>query len=127
MAEQTHTIDAVNGPVLASGYTQTRFENTLKYLIPKLDTSARLKEIAKAEGYQVLVPTRDADRIVSSATVQWPDGSAGVWTGTNKNPTFLYYDGWTLTHANSGKTVTQPPVTRNEDGETISYPPLTIS
>lgn len=127
MADRTHSVDGTNGPVGFSNYARSEFINTLEYLILKVGVAARLKEIADGESYHVLAPTRDSDHIVSSATVLWPDGSAGVWTGTNKNATFLYYDGWTLTHVDSGKTVTQAAVTRNGDGEVTSYPTLTVT
>lgn len=59
-----------------------------------------------------------------SAAVQWPDGTAGVFTGT-PSPTYPgALDSWTITYGDS-KTYTQPTVTRNSAGEVIDQPAIT--
>jgi hypothetical protein len=127
MADQTHEIDAVNGPVLSSGYSETNFRNTLKYLIPKIATDNRLIEIANGEGFEAVAATYDGDGVVTTATVKWPDGSAGVFTTTVKNTDFLVPDAFTITHVDSGKTVTQATVTRDADGNVTVKPAMTVT
>lgn len=89
--------------------------------------NATLIAWAEAEAYQAISLTRDEDGVVSGATVLWPDGSAGTLTRTSKNATWLAVDAYTLTHAASGKTVTQAAVTRNADGAVTAKPALTVS
>lgn len=73
-------------------------------------------------------PTRDSDQTISSANIVWNgDGSAGVYTRTVKNATFGLTDSYTVTHALSGKTVTQPTITRDSSGRVSIAPALTIS
>lgn len=88
---------------------------------------ARLVEITEAEGYQLSTITYDDDGVVETATVLWPDGSAGVYTTTTKNATFLTVDAFTITHSNSSKTVTQSAVTRDSSGRVTVKPALTVS
>ena len=56
-----------------------------------------------------------------------PDGSPGVLTATHYNATHGAFDGFTLTHASTGLTVTQAPVTRNADGDVTVKPPLEVN
>lgn len=86
-----------------------------------------LIEWAEAEAYEMTSITWDSDFVVSSATVQWPDGSAGTFTRTTKNTTWLAIDAYTVTHTNSGKTVTQSAVTRDGDGNVFTKPALTVA
>lgn len=71
--------------------------------------------------------TYDSDNVISSATVKWPDGSAGTFTRTTKNATFLTVDAYTVTHTASGKTVTQSAVTRNSIGQVTAQPEPTVA
>ena len=77
--------------------------------------------------YSLTSATRDSDGVITTATVSWPDGSAGTFTRTVKNPTYLTIDAFTVTHAGSGKTVTQPAVTRASNGNVTAQPTLTIA
>jgi hypothetical protein len=65
--------------------------------------------------------------IIASATVKWPDGSAGTLTVTAQNTTYLKETAYTITHTTSGKTVTQAAVTLNGDGNVTVKPALVIS
>lgn len=85
-----------------------------------------LTEWVNGEDYQALSLTRDANDLVTSATIRWPDDSTGVLTTTNYNAVLGVYDGFTLTHVRSGYTVTQPPVIRNANGAVITKPPLEV-
>jgi hypothetical protein len=71
--------------------------------------------------------TRDVDGVITTATVAWPDGSAGTYTVTTKNAIWLRVDAYTVTHTSSGKTVTQAAVTRDANGNITAQPALTIA
>ena len=90
-------------------------------------TSDRLKEWTESGAYEATSVTFDADQVVTTATVKWPDGSAGVFTRTAKDDEFLAVDAYTLTHTDSGKTVVQAGVTRDADGAVTVKPALTVS
>ena len=86
-----------------------------------------LKEWTEGEDYELTAITRDADDVVTTATVKWPDGSAGTFTTTTKNSTWLAIDAYTITHTASGKTVTQAAVTRNATGAITTKPALAVA
>lgn len=65
--------------------------------------------------------------IVESASIRWSDNSDGGITFGGWNAKELCFDAWVATHADSGKTVTQPTVTRNNNGEIITQPEIIIS
>ena len=86
-----------------------------------------LKEWAQGKDYELLVITRDSEGRITSSTVKWPDSSTGTFTATDYNATHEVYDGYTITHTDSGKTVTQAAVTRNAEGATTNKPALTVA
>lgn len=86
-----------------------------------------LKAWTEGECYQMTLITWDSDNVISGASVVWPDGSAGTFTRTTKNSTWLAVDAYTITHTDSGQTVTQAAVTRDGDGNITAKPALTIS
>lgn len=91
-------------------------------------TAEVLKGWAEGELYETTAVTWDSDGVVSSATVKWPDGSAGTFTRTSKNATWLAIDAYTITHALSGQTVTQAAVTRDAaTGNVTVKPALTVA
>jgi len=90
-------------------------------------TDARLKEWVSGEDYELTAITYDADGVVTTATVKWPDGSAGTFTTTTKNSTWLAVDAYTISHTASGKTVTQAAVTRDGSGLVTVKPALTVA
>lgn len=77
--------------------------------------------------YEATSITRDSDGVVTTATVKWPDGSAGTLTTVTKNDTWLCVDAYTISHTDSSKTVTQSAVTRNTNGEITTKPALTVA
>jgi hypothetical protein len=91
------------------------------------DLDTRLKAWASSQAYQSTAITYDSDGVVTTATVTWPDGSAGTFTTTTKNTTFLAIDAFTITHTDSGKTVTQAAVTRDAQGAVTTKPALTVA
>lgn len=80
-----------------------------------------------AEAYPSFTPVRDSADVITTATLTWPDGSAGVFTTTVKNNTFSAIDAFTVTHAASGRTVTQPTMTRDSIGNVTVRPALTVT
>jgi len=61
----------------------------------------------------------------TSASVVWPDGTAGTYTGT-PSPTFPgTIDSYTITHGTT--TYTQPAVTRDTDGNITNQPAIVVS
>lgn len=81
----------------------------------------------EGELYELTAVTWDTDGVPTTATVKWPDGSTGTFTTTNKNTTWLAIDAYTITHADSGKTVTQAAVTRDANGNITIKPALTVA
>ena len=73
--------------------------------------------------------TRDASGVVTSASVTWPDGRPGTFTGTPSGVPGLL-DAWSVTYVpTSGGTVTvaQPLVTRSATNEITTRPALTVT
>lgn len=93
----------------------------------QLAENNQLIEWAGGKDVELLVRTLDVDGRTTSSTLKWPDGSAGTFTATDWNATFESYDGWTRSHTNSGKTVTQAAYTRRADGAIENKPPLTVA
>jgi hypothetical protein len=91
------------------------------------DFDAYLTEWAQGKDYEPLVITRDSEGRVTSMTVKWPDESSGVYTATNYNVTHEVYDGYTITHSDSSKTVSQSAVTRNVEGAIINKPAINVA
>lgn len=90
-------------------------------------SDAQLKAWTEAGSYEPTSITWDSDGVVTTATVQWPDASAGTFTTTTKNTTWLAVDAYTITHADSSQTVTQAAVTRDSNGNVTTKPALAIS
>lgn len=82
---------------------------------------------AASGAYSLTSATRDSDGVITTATVSWPDASTGTFTRTTKNATFLTIDAYTVTHTDSGKTVTQSAVTRDSSGNVTAQPALTVA
>lgn len=100
------------------------FEGSVDGLI---DNPYDLIAWALAEAYSITSATRDSDGVITTAAVVWPDSSSGTFTRTTKNATFLTIDSYTVTHADSGKTVTQSAVTRDSSGNVTAQPVLTVA
>lgn len=85
-----------------------------------------LTDWVAGEAYQLTAITRNASEVPTTATVLWPDGSAGTFTATTINVAFSAVDAFTISHTLSGKTVTQAAVTRNAAGAVTAKPALTV-
>lgn len=84
-------------------------------------------EVLLQEGYDMTALTYDADGVLTGATVVWFDGSGGVFTVTEIDATLRLPKAYTVTHTVSGKTVTQPAVTRDADGNITAKPLRTVT
>lgn len=78
--------------------------------------------IGTATSYNSLFPD-----IVQTANLLWPDGSFGAYTLLTLDNFWEAETSWTITHAVSGKTVTQPLITINADTGIEAKPTPTIS
>lgn len=87
----------------------------------------RLLEMAGAGAFQILDPVPDGNDIIATAPVLWPDGSPGVFTVLVANASFAAIDSWRVTHQLSGKTITQPAMSRSATGFPTSIPALQIT
>ena len=90
-------------------------------------TAQTLKGWTEAGAYELTAVTVDSDNVPTTATAKWPDGSAGTFTTTTKNSTWLAVDAYTVSHTASGQTVTQTAVTRNSNGTVTTKPALTVA
>lgn len=101
---------------------------TLNDVLDQLDEMIlALEGWAESEAYEATSVIRDSNGVVTTATVKWPDGSDGTFTTVTKNSTWLVVDAYTITHTNSGKTVTQAAVTRDSAGNITTKPALTVA
>jgi len=106
-----------------------------------LPTSAPLATVTSLNGltgavdtYAQLARTPDVlfvgavtltDGAPTSAPVLWPDGTAGVYTGTPSATFPGSIDAYTITHGTT--TYTQPAVTRDTAGNITNQPAITVS
>ena len=90
-------------------------------------TDDLLKEWTAGEDFEVTAANFDADNVITTATVKWPDGSGGTFTTVTKNSTWLAIDAFTITHTVASKTVTQAAVTRDASGNVTVKPALTVA
>lgn len=88
-----------------------------------------LKAWAESRAYETTATTYNGTytEVIASATVKWPDGSAGTLTVDTINSTWRKIDAYHITHTASGKTVTQAAVTRNANGDVTVKPALTVA
>ena len=72
--------------------------------------------------------TRDSNGVPTSASVVWPDGVAGVYSGTASTAFPTAVGSYTVTRAvTPTKTYTQPAVTRDGSGQITNRPLITVS
>jgi len=88
----------------------------------------QLKAWTLSEAFVLVSATRNADNVITTATIKWPDGASGTFTTTTINATFNAIDAYTVTYVGvTTKTVTQAAVTRNSAGAVIAQPEPIIS
>ena len=121
-------VSVVYGPLgLTFSQQSVTLPVTIRTVSAVQDEDTTIIGWAASGAYSLTSATRDSDGVITTATVSWPDGSAGTFTRTTKNATFLTIDAYTVTHADSGKTVTQSAVTRDSSGNVTAQPALTIT
>lgn len=82
-----------------------------------------------AEAYRLVSGTYNADGALLSGSIEWPDGATGTFVADAISATDAgLIDGYTVTHALSGVTITlqQPAVTRNADYQVVPPVPALI-
>jgi hypothetical protein len=91
-------------------------------------TYAGLIQLAKNPDTHIAgAVTVDSSDLVTSAVVQWPDGSPGTLTITSRDTTgaVLAYN---ITYGSPvTKTFTQPTITRNSNGAATNVPQIVVS
>jgi hypothetical protein len=97
--------------------------------IPGAAGDSFLRAWGYATAFRLISATRNSDGAITTATIEWPDGTDGVYTADTLSATFLgATDAWHATYAGTpSKTVTQPAVTRNSDGAVTVQPAITIA
>lgn len=93
----------------------------------KLNLDEHLLIWTNSLAFEVVSATYNAEGVATSASVKWPDGSEGVFTATTINTVFNAIDAYTITHADSSKTVTQSAVTRDINGNITTKPEISIA
>lgn len=80
-----------------------------------------------ASAFAITSATRDQDGIITTASVTWPDDATGTFTRLVKNEVFDSIDSFSVTHSRSGRTFTQPTVTRDASGAVTAQPNIIVS
>lgn len=95
-----------------------------------LDAAGNLQMAAVPDMLLTGAITRDANGAVTAATVTWPDGATGTYSGTASTAFPGAVDRYTITHVLNGVTTTytQPTVTRDSTtGAVTNRPAITVS
>jgi hypothetical protein len=91
-------------------------------------TDPELRMWALAGAFHLVSATRNGDGAITVASIVWPDGTPGVFTGTPSTAALGSVDAWMATYAGTPvKTVTQPTVTRDTDGNVTGQPYITVA
>jgi len=92
-------------------------------------SEGRLLPWAYNQTFQLVSAARDANGAITTASIVWPDGTAGVFTTDTASTAFPgAIDAWHATYlGTTTKTVTQPAVTRDANGAVTVQPAITIS
>ena len=127
-AVNTNFGKAVEGPASATDAAVAVFDGVTGKLVKAGQSLAQqLAGWTESGAYEATAITFDADQVVTTATVAWPDGSAGTFTTVTKNTTWSAVDAYTISHTDSGLTVVQDAVTRDADGNVTTKPALTVA
>lgn len=103
--------------------------DTTEILATEPGSTEWLIAVTNASAFTFTSKTLDANEAITTGTVTWPDGTAGVFTTTTASSTFPgAVDAFTLTYiGTTTKTVTQGMVTRNTDGVITAKPQPTVA
>jgi hypothetical protein len=107
--------------------------------IPTLDDTGKVRDkhlpayvglIQAAKNPDLLIVgaiTLDASDQLTSAAVNWPDGTPGTLTITGRDTTGAV-SGYNITYGSPAtKTFTQPTITRNANGAATNVPAIVVS
>jgi hypothetical protein len=76
---------------------------------------------------QLVSGTRDANGVLLSASIVWPDGTPGTYVTDAQDPASGAINAWHATYAGPpAKTLTQLAVTRDVNGAVTAQPAITI-
>lgn len=108
---------------------QTRRATAAQIVAGKISMTDLLLTWAQTQNFQLVSGTRDDNGALTSASIVWPDGAAGVFTADVISEDFPgAVDAWHATYAGTpARTVTQPAVTRDANGAVTVQPAITIS
>ena len=103
-------------------------KNLVNVLIGK-NEDLDLLNWAYVQSFAITSATRNANDVITTASIRWPDGATGTFTADTINATFNAIDAWHATHILNAvtKTVTQTAVTRNSNGAVTAQPVITIA
>lgn len=106
-----------------------RLEAALADMGTSTNINGNLRAWTASTAYQVthVITRHPSTGAVQNADIQWPDGVSGVFTALNFNPAAGAFDSFEITHIQSGKIVSQPPVARDISGNIITQPTLVIT
>jgi hypothetical protein len=99
-------------------------------MIVQSPLAQRLLQWAYASSFRLVSSTLDANGAITTASIVWPDGTAGTLTTDIASAAFPgAIDAWHATYVNGSitKTLTQAAVTRNTSGVVTSQPTITIA
>ena len=84
---------------------------------------------AYVQSFAVISATRNANNVITTASIVWPNGATGTFTADTINATHNTIDAWHATHILDAvtKTVTQTAVTRNAGGAVTAQPAITLA
>lgn len=84
------------------------------------------EQLARTPEVLIVGPITLTDGAPTSAAVEWPDGTAGVFTGTPSVAFPGSLDSYTITYGTT-RTYTQPTVTRDANGNITNQPAIVLS
>lgn len=84
---------------------------------------------AYVQSFAIISATRNANNVITTASIVWPNGATGTFTTDTINTAFNAIDAWHATHILDAvtKTVTQTAVTRNSNGAVTAQPAITLA
>jgi hypothetical protein len=92
---------------------------------PTTELSNRLIAWTLAQAWSYTSITRDADGVITTASIRWPDNTSGTLTRTAKNLSYLVMTGFSVSY--NALTVTQPVISLDTNGRIAVRPRPTVA
>lgn len=89
-------------------------------------TDATIISWVDGEDYSILTTTLDEHGNFATATLTWPDSSPGTYELETLDPIFLCPTSYSFYHTATGKTIYQPPITRDAATGAVLVKPYPI-